>query len=207
MDMTDQSARLLSLNHLRQVTEMMTAAFMNDPLWVYLVPDADKRQETLPRFYRVFFNMWLSNRQTFGVGDPLEGLAVWSYPDQKAEFFQLVGPGFLKQFFSPVIMSFVRARNIFAQYEKMQKKYATVPHYYLNTIAVLPGSQGKGLASHLIRPILLQADQESFGIYTETMTPENVNLFEHYGFVCQEDFRVPNTDLTIWSFYRTPATD
>ncbi len=207
MDSENSSARLLSLNHLKQATDIMAAAFLNDPLWVYLVPDEAKRRQLLPRFYRVFFNVWLSNRQAFGVGDPLQGLAVWSYPDQKTEFFKLVGPGFLKLFFSPVIMSFIRARSVFSQFEIMQQRYAPDPHYYLNMIAVLPASQGKGLASQLIRPFLIKADQEAVGIYTETMTPANVGLYKHYGFVCQEEFRVPGTVLSIWSFYRPAKSE
>ncbi|MBZ0285130.1 MAG: GNAT family N-acetyltransferase [Anaerolineae bacterium] len=84
----------------------------------------------------------------------------------------------------------------------MQKQYAPEPHYYLNTIAVLPEAQGKGLASQLIKPFLANADAEGVSVYTETMTPANVGLYEHYGFRVMEQYHVPQTDLSIWSFYR-----
>ena len=84
----------------------------------------------------------------------------------------------------------------------MQKKYAPKPHYYLSTISVLPESQGRGLASKLIRSFLEKTDEQSVGTYTETMTPSNVGLYEHYGFQCMEQHRVPRTDLSIWALFR-----
>lgn len=47
-----------------------------------------------------------------------------------------------------------------------------------------------------------KADAEGVSVYTETMTPANVGLYEHYGFRVMEQYRVPQTDLSIWSFYR-----
>lgn len=53
--------------------------------------------------------------------------------------------------------------------------------------------QGRGVASRLIRPFLDRADSEHVGAYTETMTPSNVPLYEHFGFRCQEAYAVPKT--------------
>jgi len=111
----------------------------------------------------------------------------------------------LRLLLSPTALLFLRAGSIFARFDQMQKQYAPGPHYYLNTIAVLPDQQGKGLASALMRPILEKADQLRVGVYTETMTPANVGLYEYYGFKCVEQYRVPKTDLSIWAFYRYPA--
>jgi GNAT superfamily N-acetyltransferase len=84
----------------------------------------------------------------------------------------------------------------------MQQQYALEPHYYLNTIGVVREAQGKGRASQLIKPVLAEADEQAISVYTETMTPSNVPLYEHYGFVCREEYDVPNTDLKIWALYR-----
>ena len=100
------------------------------------------------------------------------------------------------------LQSLRSARNIFAQFERMQKIYAPEPHYYLQSIGVRPGFQGQGLASGLVRPFLDEADSRGISSYTETMTPSNVGLYEHFGFTSVEQYAVPGTELNIWAFYR-----
>ena len=69
-----------------------------------------------------------------------------------------------------------------------QKIYAPEPHCYLQSIGVRPGYQGQGLASGLVRPFLDEADSRGISSYTETMTPSNVGLYEHFGFTCVEQY-------------------
>jgi ribosomal protein S18 acetylase RimI-like enzyme len=72
----------------------------------------------------------------------------------------------------------------------------------LQTIGIRPEAQGQGLASRLIRPFLAEADGRGLPCYTETVTPENVSLYEHYGFQVAEQCRLPGLPLTLWGFYR-----
>ena len=53
-----------------------------------------------------------------------------------------------------------------------------------------------------MRPFLDEADSRGISSYTETMTPSNVGLYEHFGFTCVEQYAVPGTELNIWAFYR-----
>jgi ribosomal protein S18 acetylase RimI-like enzyme len=84
----------------------------------------------------------------------------------------------------------------------MRKTYAPGPHLYLQTIGIRPEAQGQGLASRLIRPFLAEADRRGLPCYTETVTPENVGLYEHYGFRVVEMRHLPGLGLTLWGFYR-----
>lgn len=200
--------RLLSLADLEQAIEVQATAFQNDPLWQYLVPDTEKRTKLLFKFFRVLISSGILAGQAYGVGEPLEGFAVWSIPNQKGlSLIGFIKAGFLKLLFSPFILLFFKAFKVFAKFETMQKKYALEPHYYLNTISVKPSAQGKGIASKLIKPFLEMADNEKVGVYTETVTPENVSLYEYYGFKCVEQYRVPKTNLSVWAFYRPAKKD
>jgi ribosomal protein S18 acetylase RimI-like enzyme len=199
------SIRSLGLADLDRAVFIQSKAFHNDPLWKYLIMDPEKRGMLLPKFNQVFLNIGIRNGQTYGVSDPIEGVAVWGAPYQnEIAFSGFATMGFFRLFGSPLFVAFAKALRIFSQAEAMHKKYARDPHYYLNTIAVLPESQGRGLASRLIRPFLEEADERSMGAYTETMRASNVELYEHYGFQCMEEYCVPRTDLTIWALYRTP---
>lgn len=197
--------RPLTLGDLDRATLVQARAFLNDPLWVYLIPDLRQRQIYLPRFSRVLFHFGILNGQAYGVGDPLAGVAIWSAPGQTTRLSAALRAGWPRLLFSPFLFQFVRAGEIFGRFGEMQKQYAPDPHYYLNTISVLPEAQGQGIASKLIRPFLAQADREGVSAYTETMTPSNVGLYQHYGFQVMEAYRVPAKDLSLWAFFR-PVT-
>lgn len=188
---------------------VLARAFAEDPLWCYLLPDPAKRRKALHISFRAIVPWYVKQGQVYGVGQPLEGVAIWQPPQGAAQPIRAAWTALLSQhtlrlLFSPTVWIFRRAIPIFSQFERMHRHYAPMPHYYLSTIGVLPELHGQGRASRLIQPVLAQADAQRCVVYTETMTPSNVPIYEHYGFVCQEQFQVPQTTLSIWSLYRSP---
>jgi ribosomal protein S18 acetylase RimI-like enzyme len=195
--------RLLARSDTERAVGVMSSAFRNDPLWQYLVPDDGRRAILLKKFFSVMLGLAISNNQAYGISEPLNGISIGSAPTQnktKLPITTVVDAA--KLLFIPFLISFFRSLRIFTRFEAMQKKYAPKPHYYLTSIGVLPEFQGQGLASTLIRPFLKRADEEHVSVYTETMTPSNVPLYNHYGFQSMEEFKVPKTDLRIWALYR-----
>ncbi|HEU4321874.1 MAG TPA: GNAT family N-acetyltransferase [Roseiflexaceae bacterium] len=195
--------RILSPADLAPAVDVMARAFYRDPLWVYLLPDDLRRAALMRACYRVFLTLSIDGGAACGAGEPLAGLAVWEAPGQPGlrPTRRLLWP-LLALAFSPFVWSVGRAGPVFQQFGELRRRYATAPHYYLSTVAVAPDAQGRGLATRLIAPFLRRADREGTAVYTETMTPSNVGLYEHYGFRCMEHYRVPDTNLSIWSFYR-----
>lgn len=200
--MMSQPYRLLTPADRDSVIDVMSRAFADDPLWVFLVPEPKKRLHYLRKTYRALFSDSLQNDQTYGVGDPLAGVMVWARADEKKTFASPWNFDYLRLLVSPFIFSFVKAFPIFAQFEAMQNRYAPEPHDYLNTIGVAPEAQGTRVGSALMRPFLTDADARSVPVYTETMTPENVPLYEHLGFKIKQHYRVPKTPLSIWALKR-----
>ena len=128
---------------------------------------------------------------------------MWSLPgQQKVAFRGLVNADFLQLFFGSSLIPALKSVRIFAKFEPMQKRYAPEPHFQLRSVAVSPDSQGKGLASKLIKPFLAQADEQSMSVYTETTALSNVGFYEHYGFECKEQLPIEGTGLSISALYR-----
>lgn len=195
--------RRLGMADADSAAEVLARAFMRDPLWQYLIPNLHARIPVLRQSFRATVPLYAANRQVYGYGDPLDSVAIWRAPGQRTRGVRaLLNPSALSLVFSPFVGIFNRAIPIFTQFDRMHAQYVSGLHFYLSTIGVVPDAQGRGRASQLIKPILEQADAQRRGVYTETMTPSNVPLYEHYGFVCQERFEVPGTRLNIWSFYR-----
>ncbi len=182
---------------------VLAQAFASDPLWCYLLPDARQRAHVIRQSFRAVMPWYLQHYLVYGVGEPLVGVAMWSSPQPRPNpWWALFNLNSLTLLVSPLLGALRRAVPIFTQFERMHQQYVTQPHYYLSTIGIVPEAQGRGYASQLLRPVLEQADAQGLGTYTETMTPSNVPLYEHYGFICREQYHVPSTNLSIWALYR-----
>jgi len=128
----DNTIRLLSIDDLGRAVYIQSKAFQNDPLWKYLIPDSEKRAKLLPKFNNVFLEIGIKSYQTYSVSNPIEGVAVWSAPNQKEIASSgSAAIGFSRLFLSSLLIPFLKALRIFRRFETMQKKYAPEPHYYL----------------------------------------------------------------------------
>ena len=207
----DDKPRLLAMAESSAAAETLALAFLHDPLWQFIYPNERQRQQMLAVFFRAVVHLAIRQQRAFGVGSPLAGVAVWEIAGQKPASSLLDFVPFLRLVFSSFALAGWRVRRVFTGFEQMRQAYAPAAHYYLQNIGVRPTAQGQGLASQLIRPFLAEADARGLASYTETVTPENVSLYEHYGFRVVEQCRLPGLPLTLWGFYReekiSPSTE
>ncbi|AFY56007.1 acetyltransferase [Rivularia sp. PCC 7116] len=58
------------------------------------------------------------------------------------------------------------------------------PHFYINTLAVNPQNQGKGIASAMLSHIhqMSEQDSDSNGVALDTQTQKNVGYYERFGY-------------------------
>ncbi len=197
--------RLLDDGDKPRAVEVMASAFHQDPLWIRLVPNEAKRAGHLRRFFEFFMSTMLAMQEVYGLGNPLEAVAIWDTPEPR-ERPPRPPPewAFIKLVFSSTFRVASKTSKIFDRLEQMRKLHAPGRHFYLVSIGVLPASQGKGLASRLIRYKLADADARGFGTYVETMTEMNVPIYEHFGFELKEKWDLPKTNLSTWAMYRAP---
>jgi len=63
-----------------------------------------------------------------------------------------------------------------------EKHHPKKPHYHLDPLAVAPEMQGQGIGSSLLRHFCEHVDQAKQAAYLGTDRPENVRLYERFGF-------------------------
>jgi ribosomal protein S18 acetylase RimI-like enzyme len=183
--------------------QVMSQAYMEDPLCAFMLPHKNSRAQTLLKFFLIINEFAVKSKRVYGVGDPLQGVAYWEYPGQEDLSINIKSLGkLLPLLFSRYLYGYFRARPITAQIDALRKAHANTPHYYLDNLGVAPAARGQGLASKLLRPMLDKADAEKALVYTDTVTQSNVGLYEHFGFVVVEERTVPNTGITIWALHR-----
>lgn len=198
-----QARRLLTPADADRAAAVLARAFVDDPLWRYLIPDARRRSALVWQSFRSLAPLLIGGQQTYGAGEPLAGVAIWGAPDQPSIGASAwLDPSLITLVFSPLASAIARAAPIVARLEQMRRQYAAEPHYYLGAVGVEPAARGRGLASRLIRPVLAQADARALSVYAEAMTPASVGIYQRYGFVVREQYRVPGADLSLWALYR-----
>jgi ribosomal protein S18 acetylase RimI-like enzyme len=101
-------------------------------------------------------------------------------------------------------IGFFRARRILREIDTLHTKYAPEPHFYLDNLGVLSSARGKGVASRLVRPFLEMADAQKVIAYTDTVTRQNVPLYEHFGFQCVGQSPISGTGITVFALRRSP---
>jgi ribosomal protein S18 acetylase RimI-like enzyme len=202
---SNPDCRLLTLGDIEPAANVISQAFVDDPLCAFMLPFRRTRIKTLYKFFRLYGEVNIKNKRGYGVGDPLQGVAYWQFPDQQSLSISLTSLSkFIPLLFTFYPIGYFRAQAVLNQQEALHKKYADEPHFYLDNIGVLPTARGKGLSSKLIRPFLERADSQNVMVYTDTVTRSNVGLYEHFGFQCVEESAVSGTGITIWAL-RRPA--
>jgi hypothetical protein len=71
------SPRVLTQLDIDRAVTVITQAFHDNPLWCYMVPNAHRRIKVEQQFFRSTLRISINNRQVFGIGTPLIGIAIW----------------------------------------------------------------------------------------------------------------------------------
>ncbi len=85
------------------------------------------------------------------------------------------------------------------------KHHPRQPHWHLGPIAVIPELQGQGIGSQLLEHFCRHVDQAEQTAYLETDRPENVPLYERFGFKITEE--APVLGVRNWFMWRTQGQD
>jgi len=196
--------RLLTAAEKKQAITLMVRAFYNDPAWIYVIPRSRQREKALTVLYHNYIAFRIGNRQVFGIGDPLLGLAVWDFPGtDQSSAGGLVEMNPVKKIFTPGMGAFTRRlKQMMQAAETLKKPFVQGAHYYLETLAIAPEVQGRGLASKLVRPVLARADTQSCFVYLDTFNGSHLALYKHYGFIYLEQHALPQSGLQLWLLKR-----
>lgn len=200
---TNSEYRQLTVVDVDEAAQVVAQAYVDDPLISYMLPFKSTRIKTTYKFMRAYGEININNKRGFGVGEPLQGVAFWKFPDQEFMSISVKTLGkFLPLLFTMYPIGFFRAKAIIDRIDQLHEKHVKEPHFYLDNLAVIPSARGKGLASKLIHPFLQMADERKVIVFTDTVTKSNVTLYEHFGFECVEASPVTNTGITVYALKR-----
>lgn len=182
------------------LAESLAGAFYDDPLFSWLFPDASRRLTISRRGFDLYLRrVWLRHEETYTVGDSA-GVCVWEPPGT----WKL---GAREQLSLLPVMLRVFGRNLprlLGTLNAVEKDHPEEPHYYLAFVGVEPESQGRGIGSIIMHPVLQRCDAEGVPAYLEASAPRNRALYERHGFEVTEEIKPGRGGPPMWRMWRDP---
>jgi GNAT superfamily N-acetyltransferase len=178
----------------------LAEAFHEDPLVGWVFPDESRRLAVHRRAFDLYLSrVWLRHEETYTVGDGA-GVCVWMPPEawelSAREQLALLPP--MLRIYGRRLPRLLAAANAF------EKDHPEEPHYYLAFVGVAPASQGQGMGSILMHPVLQRCDAAAIPAYLEASSPRNRALYERHGFAVTEEVRPGRGGPPAWRMWRDP---
>jgi len=196
----DQPTRLGTPREADRLSQVLADAFLEDPIFSWLLPDESKRREQLPRFFKLEIERRALPHGRIWTGDRAEGVLL----ELPSDFWQLSPRD--QTFRTPAFLRIFGRRlpQVTALTVAMDKVHPAEAHYYIPYVGVVRGAQGEGLGTALLRRTIARCDKEGFPAYLEATSKRNAALFQRLGFQHLRNFTVGNSP-PIWPMRRAPA--
>ena len=178
------------------VATILSSAFKDDPIFSWILPDADRRAKLLQPFFEVFAEAFIPHDATFVTES---SAALWapvgvSVPaeDQAEQFvttlLELCGPD---------------AARGEAVIGTIDSHHPHDPAAYLQFVGVEASRQGQGLGSAVMAPMLTACDRDGVAAFLVATSERSAKLYERHGFGVIEVLRVEDCP-PMWNMWREP---
>jgi len=200
------SIEIFSGNRLRgmNLAEILSSAFIDDPFYTFVFPDAERRTHLLPWL----FNKLLNYANHYGLvfaDSKYRGISIWLGPKHT----RLLPLGVLRSglFLFPFKVSHLelkRSIKLAQVSNQLHRQAVSTPHFYLEALGVEPLHQGKGLGRALVQAGISHADELQVPSYLETHNPANLGFYQSLGFSIVGSEKPFPSAPQVWGLLRTP---
>ncbi len=174
MTNTTLDVRSATIDEQSNVVDAIVLAFAADPVMRWFFPEAHGFLEAFPQIVRAVAKPAFDSGTAHCV-EGFVGSALWLPPGVEAD-----GPSIRAGLEANIEAD--RLSQVLAFIQEKNQYHPDEPLWYLHMIGVDPRHQGKGHGSAMLRFALDQIDSAHLPVYLESSTPENVPLYQHFGF-------------------------
>lgn len=179
--------------------DVLQAAFWDDPMMRWMIPDDASRSRRAARLFRGMLRHWFVPMRTVWTTADQQGAALWSPPGHWRIPVMAQLPS-LPSMLGALGRGAVKAGRLMSLVEHHHPRE---PHWYLAVLGTDPPSQGKGIGSALIAPVLSRCDAEGVPAYLESSKESNIPFYRRHGFEVTGELRVPGGPV-LYPMWREP---
>lgn len=195
---------LVKKDEIDRISDVATDAFTDYPLHVWLC-GGKFNVATVYNIMHSNISALFDHSVTYALDESLEGFAMWIPPGftgSKTWEFLIHGGLSLMRTSSPTVYKRLMEYEKFAM--DLKEKYTDMADWYLVSLTVGRGSQGKGIGSRLMRPMLDFIDSHGELSYLETNSSGNVPFYKNLGYRLAEWDYLPRSDVRHFVMVRSP---
>jgi len=187
----------------RALSRALGRAFYEDPIMMWVWPDAARRAKSLPHMFATMTRHHFLARGGAEVatnGAVVRAAALWDPPGrwkQSRREELLMMPCFIRAFGLRV----GAGREVS---ELVKKTHPEEPHWYLAVIGSDPTVRGGGFGQALMRSRLDRCDAEHAPAYLESSNPDNIPYYTRFGFEVTGEIKLPDGGPSMWQMWRAP---
>lgn len=185
----------------REVAKAIARGFLDNEVWVWMVPEERRRARLLPRYYRVAIRRLFMPRDGAWTTADRGGGALWAPPGRWPPSGREALWDYLALLPEIGVAGAGRGRELD---RVIGSHHPREPHYYLQTLAIDPAHQRRGYGSALMRPLLERCDADGVGAYLETQRESNIPFYRRFGFAEREPIGVAGGP-PLWPMWRPPG--
>ena len=199
-----QKLTSLSNDQLKLASEVLSNAFLEDPVFSQLIPNDKERHKTLFKIFKFQIKYCFKHGVVVSTSN-LKGISLW-FPPKNAfiSIWKSIKSGSLSLIFKIKWKNLHILRKNDDFIEELHKKLVPAPHWYLSTIGIDPKHQGKGIGRRMLRFMINSIAKDHKIIFLETNSEKNVKLYKRFGFRILHKVLTPRTNIYHWSMIRCP---
>jgi GNAT superfamily N-acetyltransferase len=192
-------ARVATIEELDTLTEALTLAFREDPVWSWGFSVGEHGLEGMRAAWRLYLRSALGYEWVWTTQDGA-AVSLWippGKPDLHPED---------EERFEPLMREALGsgAERLFNASERFDEARPSEPHYYLSLLGTHPDRSGQGWGMGLLADNLRRIDEEGAAAYLESSNPANVPRYERLGFAVFDEFDV-SKGITVAQMWREPS--
>jgi len=186
---------------LGEASDVLARAFQEDPAWVWMIPDVDRRARLLPWLFRIGFEMTAAD--VYATEGEVLGAARWLPPGRPQS---RIAPTLKALVATPLRLG--SATGPFLAYgravEALRSQAVPGDHWYLAGIGVDPAAQRQGIGGALLQPGIEAASRAGLPSVLLTNSESNLSFYEGHGFRVVREADTPRGGPHCWAMVRHP---
>lgn len=193
--------RVATATDVDAMTETITLAFLDDPVWGAALARSDGNTDHLRPFWRLYVEAALR----FDCGYLTEGaaaIATWTPPGEN-ELSDAEEQAMLEIVTAAIEPG--RLPDLLELFDRFDAAHPhDRPHAYLGLLATRPDHRGRGIAQQLLAETLKDLDARGIPAYLESSNPANDHRYERAGFARIGTFNSPFGNAPLSMMWREP---
>jgi ribosomal protein S18 acetylase RimI-like enzyme len=189
-----------SFDDLDALARSLADAFHDDPVMSWILRDERSRATRLTRLFAVQLRGHYLPLGTVWTTPDRVGAALWAAPGHA-----IIPPTTILRHLPDMLRALGRhmPRTVITL-NHVEKRHPAEPHWYLGVLGTRKASQGAGVGSALLGPVLERCDRDGVAAYLESSKYDNIAFYRRHGFEVTGEIPLPFDGPTVWPMWREP---